>query len=61
VREADNSRFIDIMEKYFEQPREASKIIYPCINPLQKKMKDVHPEMSYQLGATPDFIEGDHI
>jgi len=44
VSEEDNSRFIDMMEKYYEQP-------------LEKKMRDVHPELHYQLGATPEFVE----
>eukprot|EP01133_Synstelium_polycarpum_P003764 gene3764-4339_t len=44
VNEADNSRFLDMMEQYYAQPVEAL-------------MKDVHPEWSYQLGATPEFTE----
>jgi len=44
VTEQDNSNFLDMMERYFEQP-------------LEEKMKDVHPELSYQLGATPEFTE----
>jgi len=44
VAESENSNFIDMMEKYYEQP-------------LEKKMKDVHPELHYQLGATPEFVE----
>lgn len=44
VNEADNSSFLDLMESYFSQKRE-------------DLMKDVHPELSYQVGATPDFTE----
>ncbi|PRP75453.1 hypothetical protein PROFUN_15738 [Planoprotostelium fungivorum] len=44
VSEIENSNFIDMMEKYYEQP-------------LEEKMKDVHPELHYQLGATPEFVE----
>ncbi|KAF2073569.1 hypothetical protein CYY_005118 [Polysphondylium violaceum] len=44
VNEEDNSRFLDMMEQYYEQPTE-------------DLMKDVHPEWSYQLGATPEFTE----
>jgi isopenicillin N synthase-like dioxygenase len=44
VSEKDNSSFIDLMEKYWEQPRET-------------KMKDVHPELHFQVGATPDLTE----
>jgi hypothetical protein len=42
--EQQNSSFIDMMEKYYDQSHEA-------------KMKDVRPELSYQLGATPEFTE----
>jgi len=44
VTEDDNIKFLNLMERYYDQPTEA-------------KMKDVHPEISYQLGATPEFIE----
>jgi len=44
VTEEDNNRFLDMMEKYYDLPHE-------------QKMKDVHPEISYQLGATPEFTE----
>jgi len=44
VSEEDNNRFLDMMEKYYDQPHEV-------------KMADVHPELSYQLGATPEFTE----
>ena len=32
------------MERYYDLPHEV-------------KMKDVHPELHYQLGATPEFVE----
>jgi isopenicillin N synthase-like dioxygenase len=44
VSEADNAAFLDMVERYFAQPREA-------------KMKDVRAELSYQVGATPDLVE----
>lgn len=44
VKEEDNSAFLDLMEKYFSQKRE-------------ELMKDVHPELNYCVGATPDFTE----
>ncbi|EGC29052.1 hypothetical protein DICPUDRAFT_43402 [Dictyostelium purpureum] len=44
VNEQDNSKFLDMMEQYYEQP-------------VEDLMKDVHPEWSYQLGATPEFTE----
>jgi len=44
VTEADNNRFLDMMERYYRLPHDI-------------KMKDVHPELSYQLGATPEFTE----
>jgi len=44
VTEEDNFKFLDMMERYYDQPRDS-------------KMKDVHPELSYQLGATPEFTE----
>jgi len=44
VSEEDNNRFLDVMEKYYGLPHEV-------------KMKDVHPELHYQLGATPEFTE----
>eukprot|EP01132_Coremiostelium_polycephalum_P005623 gene5623-6998_t len=44
VIEEDNAKFLDMMEQYYAQPVEAL-------------MKDVHPEWSYQLGATPEFTE----
>jgi len=44
VTEEDNNNFLDMMELYFDQSHD-------------QKMKDVHPELSYQLGATPEFTE----
>jgi len=44
VDEKDNSAFLDLVEKYFSQPKE-------------DLMKDVRPDLSYQLGATPEFVE----
>jgi len=44
VSEEDNSKFLDMMERYYDLPHDV-------------KMKDVHPELSYQLGATPEFTE----
>ncbi|KYQ92226.1 hypothetical protein DLAC_07073 [Tieghemostelium lacteum] len=44
VNEEDNTRFLDMMEQYYEQP-------------VEQLMKDVHPEWHYQLGATPEFTE----
>jgi hypothetical protein len=40
----DNSTFLDVIEKYFEQPYEV-------------KMKDVRPELHYQVGPTPEGTE----
>jgi len=44
VSEDDNFKFLDMMERYYDQPKDT-------------KMKDVHPELSYQLGATPEYTE----
>jgi isopenicillin N synthase-like dioxygenase len=44
VDSKDNDRFLDTLEKYFETPEDA-------------RMKDTHPELSYQVGATPAFTE----
>jgi isopenicillin N synthase-like dioxygenase len=44
VNEDDNNRFVDMMERYYEQP-------------LEEKMKDVRKEIHYQLGATPENTE----
>lgn len=40
----ENDRFLDMMEKYYEQPDEI-------------KEKDVFPKYFYQVGATPEGIE----
>jgi len=50
VTEEDNNKFLDTMESYYALPHEA-------------KMRDVHPELHYQLGATPEFTElpRDHV
>jgi len=42
-QEASDS-FLNMMEDYYNLPHEI-------------KMKDVHPELKYQLGATPEFTE----
>jgi isopenicillin N synthase-like dioxygenase len=44
VKEQYNDEFIDLIEDYFNQPEDA----------LQP---DVHPELMYQVGATPSFTE----
>lgn len=44
VSESDNNNFLDMMEKYYDLPH-------------NEKMRDVHPELSYQLGATPENTE----
>lgn len=44
VNEYDNSNFIDLMERYFSQPK-------------SEKMKDAHPELFYQIGVTPNNTE----
>ena len=44
VTEAQNNGFLDMMEDYFDQPSEI-------------KMPDCHPELHYQVGATPSFVE----
>jgi len=41
---ADNDRFLDMIEKYFEQPDDI-------------KSKDVHKEYYYQVGTTPENTE----
>lgn len=40
----DNKRFIDELEKYFEQP-EATKLA------------DARPDLHYQVGVTPEGVE----
>lgn len=42
--ELDNSRFLDLLERYFEQPEELKK-------------RDARPELHYQIGATPEGVE----
>lgn len=42
--ERDNSRFLDLLERYFEQPEGL-------------KRGDARPELHYQIGATPEGIE----
>lgn len=44
VSENDNNNFLSMMERYYERP-------------LEQKMKDVHPELSFALGATPEYTE----
>jgi len=44
VTEDDNNKFLDLMESYWLQPRDV-------------KMQDVHPELHYQVGATPENTE----
>jgi hypothetical protein len=39
-----NERFLDMMERYFGQPADV-------------KLHDARPEVSYQVGATPEFTE----
>lgn len=40
----ENDKFIDLMEKYYEQPYDV-------------KMLDARPELSYQVGVTPEKVE----
>lgn len=42
--DALNNGFLDMMEEYFNQPTEL-------------KMPDCHPELHYQVGATPSHVE----
>jgi isopenicillin N synthase-like dioxygenase len=44
VSESDNEEFLRLMEAYYDQPDEV-------------KLKDVHPELCYQVGATPEGTE----
>lgn len=44
VEEKYNKEFVDMMEKYYNQPTE-------------KKLKDTRPELSYQVGSTPELTE----
>ncbi|KAL1523880.1 hypothetical protein AB1Y20_018799 [Prymnesium parvum] len=44
VTEEQNNGFLEMMEEYFAQPAEA-------------KLPDCHPELHYQVGATPAHVE----
>lgn len=44
VDAGDSARFLNMMERYFAQPRE-------------EKLRDTRPELFYQVGATPDGVE----
>jgi len=44
VNEAENDKFIDLLEKYYDQPESA-------------RMPDVRKEYHYQVGTTPSGIE----
>jgi len=44
VKEEHNAAFLNLVERYFSQRTE-------------ELMKDVHPELQYQVGATPEFTE----
>jgi len=44
VREPENEEFLSLMERYFSQP-------------VETLMKDVRPDLSFQLGATPEDTE----
>jgi len=44
VSEKDNAGFLDLLERYFEQPEAA-------------KRGDARPELHYQVGATPEGVE----
>ncbi|KAI8846952.1 hypothetical protein BC829DRAFT_397513 [Chytridium lagenaria] len=44
VSEDYNSNFLDLMEDYFDQSAEAT-------------LPDIHPELGYQIGATPELTE----
>lgn len=44
VDHSENERFLSLMERYFSQNEEA-------------KRPDVHPELAYQVGATPEGTE----
>ena len=47
VNQAQNDRFLDMMEKYFNKRGED---FYKT-----KVAKDIYPEYSFQVGATPEF------
>jgi len=44
VTDADNNKFLDMLESYFEQPEEALRA-------------DARPQYSYQVGSTPAYTE----
>ena len=44
MSESDNSTFIDMMERYFDQD-------------THKKLPDARPQFHYQVGVTPERIE----
>lgn len=44
VEQSKSNKFLDMLEDYFDQP-------------MAKKAKDIHPEIHYQLGATPSDVE----
>ncbi len=44
VKEEYNEAFMDVMEDYFDQAE-------------ADKQSDIHPELMYQVGATPSFVE----
>lgn len=44
INELQNNEFIDLMEKYYEQPYDL-------------KILDSRPELSYQVGVTPEEVE----
>ena len=49
VNQAQNDRFLDTLEKYFNT---RSKTYYE-----KKPTKDIYPEKDYQVGATPEYKE----
>lgn len=44
VKKAKSDKFLDMLEDYYALP-------------MSEKQKDIHPEYSYQIGATPDNTE----
>jgi len=44
VSEQDNKAFLQLMQRYYAQPREA-------------KLQDARPDIFYQVGVTPDGVE----
>ena len=44
VEDSVNQEFIDLLEKYFEQP-------------IDDIMEDARPEYGYQVGVTPENVE----